>query len=91
MGSCLASKDPDATLDWVVDYQDWLVLGDSITQSVWTPEDGITVAADSFTTNSTTVTLSGGTAGKIYRVVNRVTTSNGLVDERTLRVVCEQH
>lgn len=74
-----------------MDFQDWVVTGDAITDSVWTVPVPLTVPAQSFTATSTTITVNGGTAGKIYKLVNRVTTNNGLVDERTLQLVCEQH
>ena len=78
-------KDPDAVLDYVVNWEMWLA-GDTIATSTWTAETGITVVSDTETATTTTVWLSGGTAGSDYNVVNRVTTTMGRTDDRTLRI-----
>jgi hypothetical protein len=42
--------------------------------------------SDSATTTTTTVWLSGGTAGYNYKVENRITTVGGRTDDRTLLI-----
>lgn len=79
-------KDPDAVLDFVVDWSDWLVAGDSIVESEWISE-GLTTATPSLDGAKATVWLSGGTVGTTYKVTNRVTTSAGRIDDRTLEVL----
>ena len=37
-----------------------------------------------------TVTLAGGVAGHVYRVTNRVTMSDGQIDERSVTVRAEE-
>ena len=78
-------KDPQSVLDYGFDWSDWLDA-DTIDTSVWTADDGITIDSESETTTTTTVWLSGGTAGKTYRLVNKVVTTAGRTEERTLNV-----
>lgn len=82
----LIEKDPGATLDYTMDWSEWLVEGDEIASAVWTVDDGLTVELESNTTTMCTVWLSGGTVGEVYRAVNSVTTDGGRVDERTLKI-----
>jgi len=79
-------KDPDATLDFGFDWSDWLARGETITASEWVVDDGITEESDENTTTVTKVWLSGGTVGETYEATNRVTTSAGRIDDRTLSV-----
>ena len=76
-------KDPQAILDYVVDWSDWLD-SDTITASTWTAPTGITAATSSNTTTTATVWLSGGTIGETYKVVNHITTTAGRQDDRSL-------
>jgi hypothetical protein len=84
------AKDPDAVLDYQVDWSAWLGVGEEILTSQMIPEDGITVDSDSNTTTTATVWLSGGTAGEAYEVTNRITTTQARTDDRTLRIVVRQ-
>lgn len=79
-------KDPDARLDFVIDWSEWVVEGDSITSSVWLP-GGLDASDESLDGARATVWLSGGTPGVTYKVTNRVTTSAGRIDDRTLDVL----
>jgi hypothetical protein len=87
-------KDPAARLDyridWAADYLDEQI----ITASVWTVEPqvqgGLVVAGHAFVPLATSVTLSGGVAGVTYRVTNRVTLSDGQIDERSLSIRVEE-
>jgi len=77
-------KDPDAVLDYVADWANWL-KGDTISTSSWTTEnDGITIDSDSNTTTIATVWLSSGTEGTDYKVVNRIVTTAGRTKDQTL-------
>ena len=78
-------KDPDAKLDYKVDWEEWLD-GDTISASTWTVPTGLTQVSASFSTTTATVWLSGGTAGGSYQVVNRVTTAAGRIDDRTITI-----
>lgn len=80
------SKDPDATLDWRFDWTDWLDTGETISDSVMTVSAGLVKDSDSHSLSSATVWLSGGTAGSVYSVANKITTSAGRIDERTITI-----
>jgi hypothetical protein len=79
-------KDPDAKLPWYVDWTDWLDDGESIVTSVMTVSAGLVKESDSHSVTSATVWLSGGTAGTSYSVANRIETSMGKIDERTIYI-----
>ena len=79
------SKDPNAILDYSIDWSLWLD-GDTIDTSVWTVAAGITNAADSSTTTTATIWLSGGTAGTSYTVSNRITTADGRTEDRSMTI-----
>lgn len=79
-------KDPDAVLDWVWDWNEWLDDGETISTSTFIPSVGINVDSTSNTTKTATVWLSGGTAGQVYQVTNRITTSSGRTDDRSITI-----
>lgn len=87
------TKDPDSTLDYGNDWSAWLTDAgdDTIATSVWIVPDGITKASDSHTTTTTTIWLTGGTLGTRYNVVNRITTTQGRTEDRTLRIGITEH
>ena len=78
-------KDPNAVLDYYVDWTRWL-NGDTIATSVWTVAAGLAVANDTHTTTAATVWLSGGTVGETYKVTNRITTTGGRTEDRSFDV-----
>lgn len=81
------TKDPDAKLDFTLDWA--LFLGaDTIATSAWTLPSGITQSspAPSNTATTTTIWLTGGTLGLEYELVNRITTAGARTDDRTLRI-----
>lgn len=87
-------KDPGTRIDfefgWGAAYPD----GQAVVASSWTvaPAEagGVAIAAAAHDLVETTVTLAGGTAGHIYRVTNRVTMSDGQIDERSMTVRVEE-
>jgi len=80
-------KDPDAVLDYQVDWSDWLPAGDTITASQWFSSDAaLVVDADTFTGTTATVWISGGDNRKRYTVTNRITTDGGRTDDRTITI-----
>jgi hypothetical protein len=78
-------KDPDAVLDYAPDWTTWLD-GDTIDTSTWTVPAGVTSESEDFTTTSTVIWLSGGTAGESYRITNRIVTAGGRTDDRSLLI-----
>ena len=84
------TKDPSAILDYEIDWSDWLETNsDTISTSTWTVPSGITKTADTKTTTTTTIWLSGGTDGNTYECVNRIVTSaaSPRTDERTIYII----
>ena len=78
-------KDPDAVLDYGIDWGDWLTdVSDTISTSTWTAPAGITKDSDTHNDTTTTIWLSGGTAGSSYSLVNHITTAGGREDDQTL-------
>ena len=75
-------RDPNALLDYLVDWSPRLVDGDTISGSTWTAPAGIVIESDSFTGTTTSVWLSGGTDGEIYVLTNHIVTAQGREDER---------
>lgn len=78
-------KDPDAVLDYTIDWSAWLV-SDTIATSDWSVQAGLTEDSDSNTTTTATVWLSGGAEGESYSVRNRITTAAGRTDDRTITI-----
>jgi hypothetical protein len=81
-------KDPEAVLDFSINWENWLD-GDTISTSSWTVPSGITNDLDSVIGDTTFIWLSGGTAGNLYEVVNHITTEAGRETYRTLKIRCK--
>jgi len=89
------SKDPGATLQYAVDWSEWLPSGDTIATTVWTQESVHTNGNLTLTNSSTangvnTVDISGGTDGELYTVKNTITTNENLIDVRRFRIKVEK-
>jgi hypothetical protein len=77
--------DPEATLDYQIDWSDWLATGESIVTSDWDVTGATEVDADADAT-SATVWLTAPT-GTSITAVNTITTDSAPVarmDQRTL-------
>lgn len=83
-------KDPDSVLDYGVDWSTWLASGETISTSTWTVPAGITKDSDSKGDNSTLIWLSDGTAGIVYTLANKITTSDSRTVERSIEIIVEQ-
>jgi hypothetical protein len=85
------AKDPDAVLDYTIDWTAWLADSgaDTIASSSWTVPAGLTQNNATHSTLKATVWLSGGSAGTTYRVTNRITTAGGRTAERSFDVVVQ--
>lgn len=85
-------KDPEAVLDYAVDWGADYLSGDALTDSRWTvsPAEagGVEVVSSRHDPRQATVQVGGGLAGRVYRLTNHVTTAEGREDSRsiTLRV-----
>lgn len=83
-------KDPDATLDYTYDWSAWLGT-DTIITSIWQVPAGLTQPyPDESTDTTATIWLAGGNVGESYPVLNRITTAEGRIDDRTMNIVIEQ-
>lgn len=69
-------KDSDEITLYGVDWLDRLGEATILT-STWIVPAGITQVTDSYTDTQTAIKVSGGALGSIYRVTNRITTSDG--------------
>lgn len=79
------TKDPDAVLDYQFNWEDWLEDGETISTSTFLV-DGLTIDSQGHNTTRATVWLSGGGAGNVYRVTNRVVTSDSRTDDRSISI-----
>jgi hypothetical protein len=82
-------KDPNAVLDYTIDWTRWLAA-DQVVTSEWLVPTGLTKVGDSKTASSATVWLSGGTAGQSYTVTNRITTTGGRTEDRSFTIRVEE-
>lgn len=84
-------KDPGSMVEHVVDWDAGYLAGRNITASVWEVSPaGLTLSAARLAGGRAMITLGAGEAGRLYRVSNRVTLSDGSNDERTLVVRVEE-
>lgn len=85
-------KDPEATLDYSIDWTNWMPTSDTINTSTWAvtspsgDSDPITVSSDSETSYVATAVLTGGTAGNSYTITNTIATVNNITDRRNFRI-----
>ena len=81
-------KDPDAVLDYLVDWGAEYLDTDALAASAWSVEpvepDGVAIVESSFDAKTATVTAAGGVPGHVYRLVNQVTLESGRADSRSV-------
>lgn len=81
-------KDPNAKLDYSVDWTLWLAPdSDTLASCSWSVPAGLSLVAQSNTTKVSTVWLASGTAGQAYDITNHIQTAAGRIDERTFTVL----
>ncbi len=83
------AKDPDAVLDYTIDWGQWL-NSDAIATSEWTVPAGIIAGAESKTDTTTTIWLAGGTSGETYAIENRITTVAGRVQDQPFKITIRE-
>ena len=90
----LLLKDPEAVLDYAVDWGADYLSGDVLTASSWTvspqEEGGVTVLSSQSDLLIASVQVSGGLVGNIYRLTNHVITANGRQDGRSIMLRVEK-
>lgn len=85
-------KDPGAALDYSINWGGgYLQAGETLSSSSWlvSPNE-LTLSGAGILAGLATVTVSGGVVGRIYQLSNRVTTSQGRTDERSITIRVEQ-
>ena len=88
------SKDPAASLQYSVDWSDWVPAGDAIATATFVQESthtaaNLNIGGVSTVTNVASATISSGAAGEIYTVKNTITTTGGFTDVRRFRIRVE--
>lgn len=82
-------KDPQAVKDYGFDWSAWLVNSDSIASSVFSGSSGCAVTSSSISVNSFGVTIcfvSSGTLDTTAIITNKITTTQGRIDERSFQL-----
>lgn len=82
----LVPKDPDATLDYSIDWTPWLLERDDTIQSISFAAAGVSIVSSSFLLGVVTVWLSGGTLGDRVLVTCSIVTVGGRSDDRSFRL-----
>lgn len=84
-------KDPDAALDYAVDWSTWLSSGETIsTYAIASDSSLITIMSCAVSSAVVTAWLSGGTIGQTYTIGVKIVTSSGRTDERSFKVKVKQ-
>lgn len=85
-------KDPEAVLDYTLDWSGWLPPGDRIVSlsATVTPADALAITTTEYTDSLSTVWLSGGVGGVTYSVVHHITTDAGREDDRTMLIAVKE-
>ena len=95
------AKDPDAVLDYHLDWTTWLPTGDSVSTSRWfvtdsnlsndlTANSALKINRQTLSNNTSTAWLSGGVVNTTYYLVNRITTAEGRRDDRHIQILMKQ-
>jgi hypothetical protein len=81
-------KDPDATLDFSIDWSAWLAkVSDTIQASEWVVPSGIALTNETFSSTKAIVWVSGGELGRRYELTNRITTSGGRIEDQSIVIL----
>lgn len=76
------SKSQSELLDYSFDWQRVLKSDETIEESIWSADEGITISYDAIDGKITTVWIGGGQPGQTYQFTNTVTTTQGRTYER---------
>lgn len=83
-GKPTINKDPQAVLDYVVDFAQWLdALPDTLASHSVTVS-GVTLDDSDIVGKTVVMWISGGTVGTAASATVRITTAGGRTDERTV-------
>lgn len=81
-------KDPDAKLPYSWDWTPWLTKeNDTINDATVSVPEGLTAIGEPLIDGGfVTQRLEGGAVGSVYKLTCRITTTGGLVDERSMHL-----
>jgi len=90
----LLLKDPEATLDYGVEWGTEYLSDDALAESSWTvsPAEpgGVAIVSSRFDLTTATAQVEGGIAGRLYRLTNHVVTAEGREDNRSIMLRVER-
>jgi hypothetical protein len=88
MSSIWFVKEPEALLDYTIDWSDWLAVGDTIASGVfYLLQSGLTIEDEDVAATTHTAWLSGGVDGQIYNVISHVYSTLGREDEKVFDII----
>jgi hypothetical protein len=86
-------KDPQAALQYGIDWKDWLNSADTLSTANWTVEttstNQLTATDGSILDGVALITLNAGSTSTVYTVACKILTSSGYTDVRRFRVLVE--
>ena len=86
------SKDPDEELDYQFDWSERLEVGETISASTFILASGsVTLADPAVAGGLTTIWITGGEAGEVNTITNRVTTSAGRIYDESAKLRIRSH
>lgn len=77
-------KDPNAVLDYTVDFTDWLTVAQDTIASHTVATVGCTKQSSTNDTTKVVVWIAGGTTGTPASATVHITTAAGRIDDRTI-------
>lgn len=81
-------KDPEAALDYSVDWGAEYLSGDVLASSSWSvspiEDGGASIVGTEFDLLVATAQVAGGIPGKVYQITNHVVTTLGREDNRSI-------
>ena len=83
------TKDPDETLDYTVDWTEFLGA-DTIHSVTWTVPVGIVNVTTNFTDTTATIWISGGTLGSRYMINCMITSHANRIGDRSFVIKIQQ-
>ena len=83
MNVAVYPKEPTAVTDYEIDWSDWL-NGRTISTSTWALESGLTNQADSHTSTTTLIRISGGAWTQELTATNTITTNTSETEVRSI-------
>jgi len=78
-------KDPNATVDYELDWSEWLD-SDAVSTSTWSAPAALTLTGSNVTDNVTRIFVAGGSVGTDYLITNRITSSGGRIEDRSILI-----